>query len=406
MSLNKQIKTAVEERDEFIKQAENLTKNDNLSDDEREQADRLMAKIDGLDHHIDKLKDRAQQRAERSVPVTGNDAQPGGQLSGGKALDQEGKVRLYKPNEQLSNAAYGDNNVSLGSYLRAVVDKPRNAAERKIIQNSTTSGNYELPTQVASELIDKLRAANPLLMANGAGARTVSIEGGTTKWVKITADPTATWHAEMTQETPDDPTFGSVNMAPKTVLSMTEVSRELLQDSGNIEEALTDAFVGSLNQAILNATFTGSGSDEPTGLATTITQTEEYTNGGTPDWSNFVNASKLLYDNNVPDGNRSFVQAPDVWQTLALIQDNNNRYQDAPSGIRDIPNFVSSGVSTGEAYAGDFSNVVYGFRMNITLEQFPAAAAKSYGSLWVAGARLDIATFRPNALVRIQEAAA
>jgi HK97 family phage major capsid protein len=243
-------------------------------------------------------------------------------------------------------------------------------------------------------------------MEGGAGARTVSIEGGDTKFIKINSDPNSVWHSELTEETPSDPSFGSVTMAPKTVLSMTEVSRELLQDSANVEEALSTAFVGSLNDAILSATFTGSGANTPTGLASTVTQTNEYSNGSSPDWTNFVGASKTLHDNNVPEDNRSFIHAPDTWEDLALITDNNGRYQDAPSFIRDVPNYTSSGVSAGEAYVGDFSNVVYGFRLNITMEQHPSALAKSYGSLWMAAARLDIATFRPSALVRIEEATA
>lgn len=335
-----------------------------------------------------------------------------GNKIGGRKLDEEGKVRLYHPGEKLSadhSPPAGEHGIDLGSYLRAVVQGPRTPAERTAVQNSITSDNYELPVHISAELIDRLRAANPLLRQGegGAGARTLSIEGGETKFIKITGDMSAVWHAELVEETPDDPTFGAVAMTPKTVLALTEIGRETLQDATNISEALTASFVGSINKAILEATFTGAGTtDEPEGLSTVVTQTEEYTNGGSPDWSHFVNAMKTLHDNNVPEDNRSFVYAPDIWQTLALIQDNNNRYQDAPSFIRNVPRFTTSGVTDGQAYAGDFSNLVYGFRMNFTLEQFPAAAAKKYGSIWVAAARLDIATFRPAAFVRIEEAAA
>ncbi|SHE59067.1 phage major capsid protein, HK97 family [Fodinibius roseus] len=335
----------------------------------------------------------------------------GVQPEGGRALDEEGKIRLYHPGQSLKadhqpDREYSD--VDLGSYLRAVVQGPRNNAERQVIQNSVTSDNYELPVHIAAELVDRLRATNPLLKENGAGARTIELEGGETKFVKTSSDPDAVWHSEMAEETPTDPSFTPVSMDPKTILSMTEIGRETLQDSQNIEEALTNAFVGSLNEGILNATFTGAGTaDEPEGLSSVITQTEEYTNGGDPDWSNFVNASKTLYDNNVPEDNRSFIHDPNVWQSLALTTDNNGRYQDAPSFIRDIPNYVTSGLADGTAYAGDFSNVVYGFRLQITIEQFRGgASAKKYGSLWVAAARLDIATFRPAALVRIEEASA
>lgn len=319
----------------------------------------------------------------------------------GKSLDKSGNIKLYAPNQQLS-ADHTPEDVDLGGFLRSVVDKPRTSAERQMIQNSVDSSGYSMPTTIASELIDQLRAMNPVI---AAGARTISIDGlESTKFVKITDDPDAVWHEELVEESLSDPTFGSVEMKPKTVLALTEISREVLQDAANIEEALTATFVGSINQAILDATFDGGGDEEPTGLSSLVTATEEYSNGGDPDWSHFVKASKTLHDENVPTEGRSFIHAPDLWEVLALAQDDNSRYQDAPSFIRDVPNRVSSGVPEGISYAGDFTNVVYGFRLNITLEQHNAYSARKYGTIWLAAARLDIAVFRPKAFVRIEEA--
>lgn len=319
----------------------------------------------------------------------------------GKSLDKSGNIKLYAPNQKLA-ADHTPADVDLGGFLRSVVDKPRTNAERQMIQNSVDSSGYSMPTTIASELIDQLRAINPVI---AAGARTISIDGlDSTKFVKITDDPDAVWHEELAEESLSDPTFGAVEMKPKTVLALTEISREVLQDAANIEEALTSTFVGSINQAILDATFDGGGDEEPTGLSSLITATEEYDNGDDPDWSHFVKASKTLHDENVPTEGRSFIHTPSLWEVLALAQDDNSRYQDAPSFIRDVPNLVSSGVPAGISYAGDFSNVVYGFRLNITLEQHNAYSARKYGTIWLAAARLDIAVFRPKAFVRIEEA--
>lgn len=400
--IREELGTAVDKMQDITAKADKEDRE--LTNKEKKQHSRLYDKVKNLKKELEGEM-ALNGNFDNSGAIAVNNMY-GDRHQGGQSLDSEGKVKAYAANQSIAADADDDVDISLGEYLRAVVDKPRTEKQRTAIQNSVTSGDYELPTRVAGELIDKLRAQNPLLMEGGAGARTVSIEGGDTKFISIDSFPNSTWHAEMVEETPSDPGFDSVTMAPKTVLSMTEIGRETLQDAANVEEALESAFVGSLNDAITTATFTGSGSNTPTGLATTISQTETYTNGGSPDWSNFVNASKTLYDNNIPDDNRSFIYAPDVWQTLALIQDSNNRYQDAPSAIRDIPDFTTSGLTAGQSYVGDFSNVVYGFRLDITLEQFPAEAAKKYGSLWVAAARLDIATFRPNALVRIEEAAA
>ena len=407
--LREQIGEISQKMERIVSKAEKAGRE--LNQSEIEKFDRLDKQVNEIKR---KIKSHQSMIKNKNLQEFGNapagqiDVRPGGGANakdtGGNVLDPGGSVRLYTPGQKLQADHSPESDIDLGSYLRAIVQGPRTAEEREVVQRSVTSDNYELPVSVSAELIDRLRAVNPLL--SGAGARTITLEGGETKFVKTDSDPNAVWHAEMVEETPSDPAFSPITMDPKTVLAMTEIGRETLQDSQNVAEALTNAFVGSLNDAILNATFNGAGTaDEPEGLQTLITQTAEYANAGTPDWTNFIAASKQLHDNNVPGGNRSFIHAPDVWESLALATDNNGRYQDAPSFIRDIPNFVTSGLNAGNAYAGDFSNVVYGFRLNITLEQFRSTTAKSYGTLWVAAARLDIATFRPDALVRIEEAA-
>ena len=388
------LKGKKEKRGRLLKQAESIQNkadqdNRNLTAEEQREFEKIYKEFNTLNMEIKQME---KQKAGRVSSF---------HEQGGKALNESGSIRLYNPNQRISSDIE-EGDLDLGSYLRAVVDKPRTSIERQAIQNSVDSSGYSMPKRVASELIDRLRAINPVV---AAGARTISIEGlESTKFVKIDGDPDAVWHTELTEQQLSDPNFSAVEMKPKTVLALAEISREVLQDAANLEEALTTTFVGSINNAILDATFTGSAANSPTGLATAVTQTEEYTNGGNPDWSHFVKASKTLYDNNVPEDGRSFIYAPDVWETLALDTDDQGRYQDAPSFIRDVPDFTSSGVSAGEAYAGDFSNVVYGFRLNITLEQHNSFSVRKYGTIWLAAARLDMAVFRPSALVRIEEA--
>lgn len=328
-------------------------------------------------------------------------------LGNGQALNEDGSIRMYRSGEKISADVPNEYpEVNLGSFLRAVIDKPRTDAERRAIQNSVDSSGYTLPSYVSSELINLLRARNPVI---AAGARTITLDGlDKTSFIRIKQDPASIWHSELTDEKEnfDDPVFDAVVMAPKTVLAMTEISRELLADAANIDEALTNAFVGSINTAILNATFADTTANGPDGLGSVVTQTETYASGANPDWSQFVKASSTLHANNVPEDSRSFIYAPDVWEHLALETDDNGRYQDAPSFIRDVPSYTSSGVPAGVSYAGDFSEVVYGFRMNITLEQHRGVSAHKFASVWLAAARLDIGVFRPSALVRIEEAEA
>jgi len=382
-----------------------LAENDGLTDADH---NRLVAAANWMGAELERQKSAEQAKAAKmSAGLTGSFAKDPYEnkstYSDGRALDEAGRIKAYAPHERISD---GSGDVSLGAFLRAAIDRPRNAVERNLIQNAIGSDGIELPSFVSDELIDLLRAENPLLRAGGAGARTLSIEGlDGQKFVRITGDATSVWHAELTEETPTDPTLDAVTLVPKTILALTEVSREVLQDSNMIEDALTATFTGGINDAILAATFAGTTANGPAGLGSLVTATEEYANGGAPDFSNFVNAHSDLYAANVPEGGRSNVMAPDVWKALNNLQDTTDQPIRKPFGLLDIPDFVSSGVPAGVAYSGDFRNVVYGFRTSIRIEQFPAAAAKKYASLWLAAIRLDMAVFRPSAFVRIEEAA-
>lgn len=323
-----------------------------------------------------------------------------GSNGAGLALSGDKKLKVYASNESVMQPR-GSDDLDLNNYLKGVVTKPGSDHERSVIQASLGSDGYTLPTSVTRELIDRLRARNPLIKA---GARSIMLETSDTKMVRITSDPTAEWKEELSEQDFSDPSFDAVTFAPKTVRAIVQVGRELLQDSQNVGEALSAAFIGSLNQAILSASFTGSGPHTPEGLLTQIALEETYDEGGDPDWSHFVKANKKLHDVNVPSEGRAHVMAPSVWEDLALQVDSQNRFQNAPEFIADIPSYTSSGCPTGVAYAGAFDQVVYGYRLDIRLEQHQGLGVRKYASTWLAVARLDMQVLRPAAsLCRIRE---
>lgn len=306
---------------------------------------------------------------------------------------------FYNPREAKDEA----DKMPAGSFLRAAMIEPKTPTERAAIQNSVTSSGYTLPTGVSAQIIDQLREMNPVTQAGG---RSLELpREAETNFVTITDYPDAVWHAELDVESTDSPTFSKVTMSANTLLSLFEVSRELEQDSANLDEALRLAFVGSLNDALVTATFTGQGANAPDGLDTLITQTQEYSNGSDPTWSTMVAAQKKLYNNHVPKEDTATIHDPDNWEALVTQTGNDNHFIDPPRGIADIPEFTAAGVPAGTSYSGQWSNVVYGYRMNISIERFPSHSAKKFGALWVAGIRVDLAVFRSSAIIRIEEGA-
>ena len=388
----------VEERGEILTKQENIlakavSEKRNLTSSEETEIRTLESEFQKLSALIGDNAHGIQNFSGLAFLDNGNSVA----LSGGRALDAEKKIRAYAPGEKISANFSADPDLNLGSFLKAVITKPVSDHEREAVQKALGSDGYSLPVHVAAELIDLMRAQNPIIQA---GARTITIEGGeATKFVKINSDMTAEWLPELQQQDFSDSTFGAVTMGSHTVRAICEIAREVQQDSSNLAEALTTSFTGALNQALLTASFTGNGIAQPLGLTSQVTQEEGYT--GDINWAAFVKAGKTLYDQNLPAEGRSHIMNPGVWESLALDADLQQRFQEPPAFIRDIPNYVSSGVPAGQAYSGDFSNVVYGMRLNITIEQFPGAGVRKYANVWLAAMRIDMQVFRPNALVRI-----
>src|SRR5690606_37088294 len=178
---------------------------------------------------------------------------------------------------------------------------------------SLDSSGYQLPEVVASEFIDLLRLQNPDV---AAGARTITLNDGKTVFVRQLGDPTAEFLPELSQQTDSEPTFGGITFQPRTLRAYSVISREALQDGANIEQALSSAFSGAVADKIVEATFSGDGVSEPLGLADVVTETSEYSNGGSPSWSTVVAAVRKLYAARVPKERISLVFSPDVWASL------------------------------------------------------------------------------------------
>ena len=389
-------KGMIEERGEILTKQENIlakavSQNRNLTASEEIEIRTLEAEY---------------KRLSALIGDSGHDMQ---KLNGGMAfldggsvsLSGERGIRLFGSKDKVFSLGEHANDINLANFLKAAIQKPGNDSERAAIQASLGSDGYTLPTHVAAELVDRLRAGNPLIQA---GARTMLLEGSDVKMVRVVTDPSAEFLPELGEQDLSTPAFDSVSFAPKTVRAIVEVGRELLQDSENVGEALSTAFIGSLNNAILTASFTGSGPNQPAGLLSQISVEEAYNSGSDPDWSHFVKANRRLYTANVPFEGRAHVLSPDVWESLALQVDNQNRFQNSPQFIENIPAYTSSGCPEGVGYCGDFSQLVYGFRLNIMLEQHQGIGVRKYASTWLAVARLDMKVLRPAAsLVRIRE---
>ena len=114
-------------------------------------------------------------------------------------------------------------------------------------------------------MIDKLRAESVMV---AAGARTVPLTSDNLSIAKLATDPTPAFRAENAAIAESDPTFSSVTLTPRSLAVMTKVSRELFEDSLNLESELPRILSVAMAKEMDRIGLLGSGSaPEPRGIA-------------------------------------------------------------------------------------------------------------------------------------------
>ncbi|MDZ4145695.1 MAG: phage major capsid protein [Burkholderiales bacterium] len=280
-------------------------------------------------------------------------------------------------------------------------------------QRVTTAANAPeiVPTNHRpDQYIDPLRNS---LLARKLGVRVLSGLTGNVSVPKFGTGTTTGWVAENTALTPSDMTFDSVTLAPKHAGGITEMSRQLLQQSSPDIEALVRSDLSfMLAQAIDSALIKGGGANEPTGvLATVGIQTA---NLATLTWANILAMLQKLDISNASAAN--IVASMKVKAKLqgTLKATGIAGYLMEGGRMADLPVYFSNQVAekagapnTGKLIAGDWSQVMLGIWSEVDILVNPfAETAYSKGNVLVrAMSTVDIAVRQPTAFVFAEDIA-
>jgi HK97 family phage major capsid protein len=318
-------------------------------------------------------------------------------------------VRVLPPNQPVAERRTG--RASVGEIAKAMIFGAKSAdlteTERRALSEGTDSaGGYTVPTVLASEFIDKLRAATVVFQA---GARTVPMTSDNLAIARVTGDPTVAWTAENAEITASDPTFDAVTLAPKKLTCLVKVSRELLEDSVNISAALEAAIVGSMSVELDRALLFGSGSsNEPTGLfnISGINSSSMGTNGATPaDYDELIDAIYQVQLDNGADP-KVFIMHPRTNMTYATLKDANGNPMVEPKMTAEVRRLLTTavpitqtqGTATGvcsTVLTGDFSKMLVGMRVGLELRLLNERYAEFDQVGFIARLRADVAVENP-----------
>ncbi len=366
-------------------------------------------------------------RAEESLAPRASrqdvDAYAVGQPAGGiRFLTSDGReVRGLRPDESFAAAMRGtgsapETRLSMGRFVRALVKNDWRDAEaerRAMITDVDTQGGFGVPRPLGDEIIDLSRANSVLI---GAGALTIPMESKTMTLVRIVTDPTVVWKQEDAKGSLDTAMqLGAINYVARMLIALVPVSLELVMDAPNVADAIDRSITAALGAELDRVGLFGLGQKGgPPGLYgdPDVGEVSMETNGAAlTDYAPFVDAIQKVLEGN---GHAiSAVYSPRTAGALGKLVDTLTQPLRMPelvaalkhrSSTR-IPNDLVWGTAddASAAFVGDFSQVAYGVRNEITLE-VSREAGESFERARVlvrAYLRADVNTLRPAHLCRI-----
>lgn len=280
---------------------------------------------------------------------------------------------------------------------------PLSLLERRV--NTTTSATQIVPTDYrADQYIEPLRNK---LLARQLGVRVLTGLTGNVDIPAYGSGVTSGWVAENSALTASDMTFAKKTLTPKHVGALSEMSRQLIQQSSPaVEQLLRDDMSAALAQALDSAMIKGGGTNEPKGIiSTTGIQTAAI---GTPDWRKLLGMVEKAELSNAAAN--AWLTHPSVKKTLASILDGQGlpNYLWKDSKVADLPAYATNQVplktgspNTGRLILGDFTQIVLGVwsELDILVNPYDSTAYARGGVLIRAMATADIILRHPEAFI-------
>lgn len=293
--------------------------------------------------------------------------------------------------------------LSVGQYLRSMVIGGKTEAERRALSaGSDSAGGYTVPDILSATLIDLARAQSVVMRA---GAQTVPLTSDTNNIAKLVSDPVPGWRAEAGAVAESDPTFGLVQLIPRSLAVQTKVSVELMEDSLNLATELPRVLAAAMAVELDRVALLGSGTaPEPRGIAATVGIGTLAQNALIASYANLSRArTAILTANQVPT---AFIMHPrDEGSFTDLIDSEGNPLGMHPN-IANIPMLtttsipVDGGAGNDEStiIAGDFRRLMVGIRSDIRVEVLKTSTyASNLQYTLLAHMRADVAVTHPGA---------
>jgi HK97 family phage major capsid protein len=330
--------------------------------------------------------------------------------------DAEGRtVRVLSKGERVADAfprSEGIATVGFGEVIRMMaVGQGRPEVRNALSEGTNSAGGYTVPTYLLGELIDRLRSQS---VAIQAGARTVMLDTQKVSIARLATDPTVSWRSENAAVGTGDPTFENVQFTARSLACLVKCSRELIEDSVNLEEALRNAFAQAMALEIDRVALLGTGTPpEPGGIFTTanVNSVSMGTNGAQlTNWDNVLDA---LYEIELDNGGTvtALAMHPRTWRTIQKFKDSTNQPLLPPPGVAEIPMLRTTQIPITQTQGtsndcssiigGNFEQLMIGVRSELSIQLLRELYAENGQFGFVAHLRADVQLAHPESFVKL-----
>lgn len=305
--------------------------------------------------------------------------------------------------------------ISLTDFVRGVAAmKTTEAAINALSRGTNTAGGYAVPSVTMPTILSAMAPASSLLQA---GAGLVPMEEGAKSVTTAAVDtlPVAAWRLESGAVQLSEPAFRPVVATPQSLAFYFKISRELLADAPNIESALRLAIGQAFAKELDRAGLRGTGvAPEPLGLANTpgVNVVSNGANGASlAGYSGILSGLGAILEADGPMPNAVIV-APRTMIKWGGLLDTTGQPIRKPELVEPLPIIATSQVPTNlttgssndttEIYLGNFANMYFLLRENVSIQLLREAFAATGELGFMCHVRADVVVPYPQAFAVVK----
>ena len=255
---------------------------------------------------------------------------------------------------------------------------PNEEFKRDMQTSPDTAGGNLVATELSSDFISLLTNASVLAQT---GSTILTGLTGNISLPRQGSQQVSYWVGEGSNVTESDMTIEQVNMTPRTIGAMTDISRKLLiQSSLSVETLVRNSLASSVALEIDRAALYGTGSSgEPLGVHnTTGIATENITNND-PTFGEIVAMESDISVANALTGNLAYVTRANIAGAMKV------KTKDSGSGqfvwdngtVNGYPAYISNQIEAGDVFFADWSSLILAFWSGLDLQVDPYTGGAS-----------------------------